>query len=175
MHANDVVNHPGAGVEGRIGNRRVRIGNAAFVAELAGEAPPDLLDGADNASIVALGEAGSLRSGWLAVFSLGDPVRDEAREVVRALLDRGKIVTLLSGDRPDVVRRVARELAIPHLIASAGPQDKLDYVLRQQAAGDTIVMIGDGVNDAPCWPPPAYRSQWAAARMWHARAPMRFC
>ena len=150
VHANDVVNHPGAGVEGRIGNRRVRIGNAAFVAELAGEAPPHLLDGADNASIVALGEAGSVeRSGWLAVFSLGDPVRDEAREVVRALLDRGKIVSVLSGDRPDVVRRVARELAIPHLIASARPQDKLDYVLRQQAAGDTIVMIGDGVNDAP--------------------------
>ena len=112
---NDVVNHPGAGVEGRIGNRRVRIGNAAFVAELAGEAPPDLLDGADNASIVALGEASSVeKSGWLAVFSLGDPVRDEARAVVRALLDRGKSVTLLSGDRPDVVRRVARELAIPH-------------------------------------------------------------
>ncbi len=154
VHATDVVNHPGAGVEGRIGDRHVRIGNVAFVAELAGEAPPDLLSGAasgaDSASIVALGEAGSdAKSGWLAVFSLGDPIRDEARAVVRALLDRGKMVTLLSGDRPDVVRRVANELAIPHWIASARPQDKLDYVLRQQAAGDPIVMIGDGVNDAP--------------------------
>ena len=87
MHANDVVNHPGAGVEGRIGNRRVRIGNAAFVAELAGEAPPDLLDGADNASIVALGEAGSVeKSGWLAVFSLGDrAAMKRARSFVRCL------------------------------------------------------------------------------------------
>ena len=40
MHANDVVNHPGAGIEGRIGNRRVRIGNAAFVAELAAKRRP---------------------------------------------------------------------------------------------------------------------------------------
>ena len=78
-----------------------------------------------------------------------DYIESEAREVVRALLDRGEIVSVLSGDRPDVVRRVATELAIPHFIACARPQDKLDYVLRQQAAGDTIVMIGDGVNDAP--------------------------
>ena len=158
VHANDVVNHPGAGVEGRIGNRRVRIGNAAFVAELAGEAPPDLLDGADNASIVALGEASSVeKSGWLAVFSLGDPVRDEAREVVRALLTGAK-VTLLSGDRPDVVRRVARELAIPHLIASARPQDKLDYVA---PAGRRRHDRDDRRRRERCssWPPPAYRSR----------------
>ena len=102
MHANDGQS-PWAGVEGRIGNRRVRIGNAAFVAELAGEAPPDLLTEPTTHPSWPW-ERAQLASGWLAVFSLGDPVRD-AREVVRALLDRGKIVTLLSGDRPDVVRR----------------------------------------------------------------------
>ena len=150
VHATEVINHPGAGVEGRIDDRRMRIGNPAFVAELAGDAPPGLLNGVDSASLVALGEAGSDRkSGWRAVFALGDPVRNEARGVIRALLDRGKSVTLLSGDRPEVVRHVATELGIPDLIAGARPQDKLDYVLRQQAAGDTIVMIGDGVNDAP--------------------------
>ena len=150
VHATGVVNHPGAGVEGCIDGRRMRIGNPAFVAELAGDAPSNLLNGVDSASLVALGEAGSDgKSGWRAVFALGDPIRDEAREVIRALLDRGKTVTLLSGDRLEVVRHVARQLEIPHVIADAKPQDKLDYVLRQQAAGDAIVMIGDGVNDAP--------------------------
>jgi Cu2+-exporting ATPase len=150
VHATEVVNHPGAGVEGRIDDRRMRIGNPAFVAELAGDAPPGLLTGLDSASLVALGEAASDgKSGWRAVFALGDPVRTEARAVIRALRDRGKTVTLLSGDRPEVVRHVARALDIPHLIAGARPQDKLDYVLRQQAAGNAIVMIGDGVNDAP--------------------------
>ena len=150
VHAADVVNHPGAGVEGRIDHRRVRIGSVSFVAELAGDAPPALPHAAAGASIVALGhEPSAGTSGWLAVFSLGDPIRAEARDVVRALHHRGKMITLLSGDRPEAVWHVARELNIPHVLASASPQDKLNYVLRQQAAGDTVVMIGDGVNDAP--------------------------
>jgi Cu2+-exporting ATPase len=150
VHASDVVNHPGAGIEGLIDNRRVRIGGAAFVAELAGDAPSEMMNAADSASIVALGqETSGSTSGWLAVFSLGDPIRDEAGAVIRALLDRGKMVSLVSGDRPEVVQHVANKLGIPHTIAGARPQDKLDYVLCQQAAGDVIVMVGDGVNDAP--------------------------
>jgi Cu2+-exporting ATPase len=150
VHASNVVNHPGAGVEGCIQDRRLRIGSAAFVAELAGDAPPGMMNAADSASIVALGqEASGSTSGWLAVFSLGDPIRDEAGAVIRELLDRGKMVSLVSGDRPEVVQHVAKELGIPHTIADARPQDKLDYVLHQQAVGDAIVMVGDGVNDAP--------------------------
>ena len=147
----EVVNHPGAGVEGCIDGRRMRIGNPAFVAELAGDAPSGLLNGVDSASLVALGEAGSDgKSGWLAVFSLGDPIRRRsARRSFVHCSTAARRSALLSGDRPEVVRHVAKELGIPHVIADARPQDKLDYVLRQQAAGDAIVMIGDGVNDAP--------------------------
>lgn len=149
--ASDVVNSPGSGIEGRIDSRRMRVGTPAFVAELAGRAPAGLLEGiAAGESVVALGgEALDDQAGWLAIFTLGDPMRDDARGVIRALLDRGKTVSVLSGDRPEVVQYVARELGIARVVAEATPQDKLDHVLRLQAAGAKVAMIGDGVNDAP--------------------------
>ena len=78
--ANDIVNVTGSGIEGVVEGRRTRIGTPAFVAELAGAPPADLLNDVDaGASIAALGaEPGHSSGGWLALLTFGDAIRADA-------------------------------------------------------------------------------------------------
>ncbi len=149
--ANDIVNITGSGIEGVVEGRRMRIGTPAFVAELAGAPPADLLNDVDaGASVAALGgEPGHSSGGWLALLTFGDAIRADAGRTISELLQRGKSVTVLSGDRAAVAQHVAKQLGIEAVVADATPHDKLAYVQRLQKRGDLVAMIGDGINDAP--------------------------
>ncbi len=92
---------------------------------------------------VALGD----ERGWIALFTLDDPVRPQARGVIRELALMGKQVHLLSGDRPQIARHVAGVLGIAAERGGATPHDKLDYVQHLQRNGAVVAMVGDGVND----------------------------
>jgi Cu2+-exporting ATPase len=142
--ASDVRNLPGAGVEGTVDGRMLRLGTPAFVAELAG-ALPAASSPASGSTVVGLGD----RQGWLALFQLHDTVRPGARVLVEALLRSGRAVALLSGDRASAARQVAASVGIGEVMAEATPAQKLDYVKALQARGAVVAMVGDGVNDAP--------------------------
>ena len=142
----DVRNVPGRGLEGRVDGRRLRIGTPEFVAELNGTPPPEeLLFASDDVTVAALGD----ERGWLALFTLGDPPRGNARLVVHELEAMGKTVCVLSGDRRVSVEHLARELGIGIARGDATPQDKLEFVRALQVQGAVVAMVGDGVNDAP--------------------------
>lgn len=143
--ATGISNHVGAGVEGQIDGRRYRLGKPEFVAELTGTplAASEAFGGTD--SIVALGSD----TGWLALFAIGDRLRDEARAMVDSLHARGIRVHLASGDSQRVVDGVAGRLGIEDARANLTPEAKLALVTRLQAEGRTVLMVGDGVNDAP--------------------------
>ncbi len=84
-----------------------------------------------------------------AAIMIDDPVKAEAREVVKELQSLGLKVVMLTGDSSRVAKRVARELGVDEVKAQVLPEDKARYVEEEHKAGRTCIMIGDGVNDSP--------------------------
>jgi Cd2+/Zn2+-exporting ATPase len=86
----------------------------------------------------------------LGIIALADPVRDDARQVVRALSGLGlEHISLLSGDNERAAQAIAEQVGIADVRASLLPQDKVSAVDRLLAENGRVAMIGDGVNDAP--------------------------
>ena len=142
-----VENEPGSGMSAVYNARRYRVGRPEYVAALHGAPLPaaarSFAERGDT--VIALGD----ESGWLALFSLADQIRDEAAGLVAALHKAGRHVTLLTGDARPAAQRVAQALAIETVEAAMSPQAKHDFVRRIQAEGGVVAMVGDGVNDAP--------------------------
>ena len=89
------------------------------------------------------------QSQWLAKFKLEDEVREEAGQAISELKKMGIKVTLLSGDKQNVVDNIAETLGIQQAIGELLPEQKLQYLQKSQQQNEIVAMIGDGVNDAP--------------------------
>ena len=117
----------------------MRIGTAAFCAEIS--IPPRELP----SSRVYLADD----SGWLAAFDLSESARAGISGFISELNTRSVAIHLVSGDRPEIVGALARELGIERFAGAMSPEDKYGYVERLQRAGRVVGMAGDGLNDAP--------------------------
>lgn len=150
----------GQGVEGHVDGLDMRLGAADWLVEgwCSAPVPAGLPAGAAGRVAVHLAS----RDAWLASFVMEDELRADAAPAVRALLAAGLRVHLLSGDAVGAVDAVADQLGIESRVARASPATKLEYV--QFLQGDTtggvasspqagasrcVLMVGDGVNDAP--------------------------
>ncbi|MDX1509413.1 MAG: heavy metal translocating P-type ATPase, partial [Woeseiaceae bacterium] len=136
--ASDLRIVAGRGVEGDIDGSHWRLGNAQFAAAGA-------TDASDDQTTVWLAND----AGPVAEFRLSDDLRSDAAETVGLLRRRGLRVRMLSGDAEGPVRAAARALGIDDFEAGCAPERKLENIAALQADGEIVVMVGDGINDAP--------------------------
>jgi Cu2+-exporting ATPase len=141
--AHDLLVVPAEGVEGRVDGRRYRCGRPSWVAAIAQAMPEGPVAG--DTIVVALGD----ERGRLATFALDDALREGTPALVRALRRRGMAVTLLSGDREPVVRRIAALAGVVRWRAEMRPEGKRAFIQDRQDEGARVAMVGDGLNDAP--------------------------
>ena len=139
----DIVVIPGHGVEAIVDGRRYRIGAADFVANLSRSELPGTREAGNTE--VFLGDDRQL----LARFDVGDELRADAKTAIDALKQSGFVPIIASGDREPAVRRVADQLAIASWHAGLSPAAKLDLIHDLREQGRTVIMVGDGINDAP--------------------------
>ncbi len=144
LAARDVVALPGSGIEGVIEGRRYRLGRPDWVAALHGR-PLEAGAVAPDAIAVALGN----EAGWVASLSFSDSLRPGAQALVAMLQEVGIEVSLLSGDRDEIVRNVAQTVGIADHRGNARPEEKRARIAELQRGGAIVAMVGDGVNDAP--------------------------
>ncbi len=137
--ATDVRELPGYGVEGRIGGKLARFGKQAWVAEIS-----DDNNGQGNSAIGFAIEAGPM-----ARFSLTDRIRDGAGATIDKFAAMGLPAEILSGDHNNIVTGTARELSISQYAANTTPAGKIERVRTLQEQGRKVLMVGDGLNDAP--------------------------
>ncbi len=120
--------------------REVRLGSLGFVSDLAANTPPPP---DDEHYWVGLGDS----VGWLAWIGLSEHLRLGASDHLNRLKAMGYSVTIVSGDSHTRVAALANKLALPYR-ADMTPTDKLAYLQQEQAAGTTVIAVGDGLNDA---------------------------
>lgn len=136
LAATQVREVAGQGVAGVVaGHGSVRLGSAAWCG----------VPVASAGTQVHLADA----AGWLATFTLDEPLRDDATAAVEELQWRGVDVRLLSGDRPGAVQRLAARAGIDEARGGQSPEDKLERVRHLQQQGRRVAMAGDGLNDGP--------------------------
>jgi Cu2+-exporting ATPase len=136
------VEVPGEGVEAVIDGRSWRLGRASFC-DAEGEAAR-LAESHPDATFIAVSD-GERR----AVMAVSQRLRPDAIEVVARLRQRGFAVAIMSGDRDPAVARVAARLGIEDWTGAMKPADKIAAIEARVAAGQKVLMVGDGVNDAP--------------------------
>ena len=139
------------GIATRIGEQRAIIGSEHFVFqdEAAVIRPEDeerFRSLPPRYSYLYLAVGGVL-SAAICIF---DPLRPEARDAIRLLREEGvgKVV-MLTGDSRRTAEAIAEELGVDEYMAEVLPEDKADFIRREREAGRTVVMVGDGINDAP--------------------------
>ncbi|WP_348649841.1 heavy metal translocating P-type ATPase [Sinorhizobium sp. BG8] len=137
----------GTGVSGTVEGRRVVIGGSRYVRENSTRGDPYALRQgvADDAAVVAVAVDGAVAG----IILLADRLRPDAPAMLQAFREIGiERVVLASGDRKDVVASIARQLGITEAHGELDPVHKVELVKRE-AERCPVMMLGDGVNDAP--------------------------
>jgi len=140
----------GLGVSASVNSVEYHMGGPALLRAEGAALPGKLRSAAERAAGRGQAVIYLLRGGQaIAAFAVADAIREESREAIRALHERGLEVAMLTGDARAVAEAVADELGIDIVFAEVLPEQKASKVREMQAQGKRVAMVGDGVNDAP--------------------------
>jgi Cu2+-exporting ATPase len=140
----------GRGVQAEIEGVTSAVGGPALLRERQLEVPPELAEPVASwqgrgAAVLYLVRDDRI----VGAFGLEDEVRPEARQAVAELQAMDVRVAMITGDAREVAEAVGRDLGIDEVFAEVLPEDKDQAVVDLQQRGDSVAMVGDGVNDAP--------------------------
>ncbi len=145
----DIQAVPGRGLQGRLGEEKVLVGKLEWI-QTQLEVPLDLktrvLKEASSGNTVVLVTRGGEVLGFI---TLADTLRPEAREAVEELKSLGLRVFMLTGDNRATAASMARELGLDGFLAEVLPAEKAHKVRELRERGYRVMMVGDGINDAP--------------------------
>lgn len=143
----DVNNIPGVGLEGLIDNKTYKITNVSYLDQHGFEY--------DNDLFIKLAQQGNSISYLIedqqviGMIAQGDQIKESSKQMVADLLSRNITPVMLTGDNNEVAHAVAKELGISDVHAQLMPEDKESIIKDYQSNGNKVMMVGDGINDAP--------------------------
>lgn len=85
----------------------------------------------------------------IGIIGVKDTVREESKEAIHEFMHRGIDVVMLTGDHEGVANQIAKEVGIRHVISDVLPKEKASYIEKLKQDGKHVIMVGDGINDAP--------------------------
>ncbi len=150
LHATNVRALPGRGIEGAVGKRTITVGGPQLLADrnvaLSDGLSKQIAEAEGRGETVVVVLEGSVALGAIA---LADQIRPESKPAVAALQQANVRVAMVTGDAEDVANAVAGQLGIDEVFARVLPEHKVEKVKALQVDGSRVMMVGDGVNDAP--------------------------
>jgi Cu+-exporting ATPase len=149
--SSDLRTLPGRGVSGRVDGQALLLGNGRLMQEegidvSALNAAAQALQDKGN-SVSYLADAGAKRA--VAVLGFGDAPKPSVKQALSALRALGVRTLMLTGDNEAAARHLAAEIGLDDVRAELLPADKVGAVAALKAKGETVAMVGDGINDAP--------------------------
>lgn len=143
----DVNNIPGVGLEGLIDNKTYKITNVSYLDKHKLNYDDDLFTklAQQGNSISYLIEDQQV----IGMIAQGDQIKESSKQMVADLLSRNITPVMLTGDNNEVAHAVTKELGISDVHAQLMPEDKESIIKDYQSDGNKVMMVGDGINDAP--------------------------
>ena len=141
---------PGMGVKGSIAASQVAIGNLRLMQKAGADIPQELKD--EQLRIeraMGVGIMVAVDGRLAGLIHIQDKVRDQSADLINTLRTQGLGLTLLTGDSRGAAEQLQSQLGEMNIVAEVMPDEKELEIIRLQDQGERVLMIGDGINDAP--------------------------
>ncbi|VAW41977.1 Lead, cadmium, zinc and mercury transporting ATPase; Copper-translocating P-type ATPase [hydrothermal vent metagenome] len=145
LQATEVEEISGHGMTGKVGDYEILAGNLKLLEKFNIKFAENLRQISETIVVIAINQK------YAGYITISDSIKDDAKAAITALHAIHKVteVVMLSGDKQQVVDKIAKQLGIDKAIGGLLPEDKITEVEKLKAQGRTIAFVGDGINDAP--------------------------